>query len=184
MHIFFGYKSQELKKTNNRYTAQMAQYFFNKYENEGVPKTEEKPLFKIIAAPRDLLNLDTSIDMISDSKLKEYALEHPEENMVQLFSKFNYPIPKNKEEFDDPKFNASFLFKKDDKGNIIPRENIYFAKKIDKNYQNPLYSFYSLLSDSKIYQRNTRRVCSIEKSFRKKQKPVAIFARGIMKYRL
>ena len=149
----------------------MAYAYFNKYDREGLPKKGDKPLHKIIAVPSDLLNLNDSIEMISDDKLRKYALEHPEQNMVELFTKFKYPVPQNKEEFEDPRFNASFLFKKDGQGNIIPRENIYWCEKNVKNYQNPLNSsYYSLLDNSISYERGQKRLSSIDKCFKKIQK--------------
>jgi hypothetical protein len=148
----------------------MAQYFFNKYEREGLPKKEEKPLLKIIASPGDLVNADTSMDMINDNKLKKYAIDNPEKNMPELFSIFDYPVPRTKEEFEDPKFNTSFLYKKDDRGNMVPRENIYWNEKNNKNYQNPNDSFYSLLGDAKAFQKNQTRLSVIEKTFKKNLK--------------
>jgi hypothetical protein len=148
----------------------MAQYFFNKYEREGLPKKEDKPLLKIIASPGDLVNADTSMDMINDNKLKKYAIDNPEKNMPELFSIFDYPVPRTKEEFEDPKFNTSFLYKKDDRGNMVPRENIYWNEKNNKNYQNPNDSFYSLLGDAKAFQKNQTRLSVIEKTFKKNLK--------------
>lgn len=125
----------------------MALNYINKFEREGVPQKEDKPLVKFITCGRDLLN-DSYYEMVSDSKLKDYAIKHPDQNMVQLFEQFNYPVPKSKEELDDPKFNTSYLFKKDDKGNLIPRPNIYCNKS-----QNSMDSSYSLLKDLKVYGR-------------------------------
>ena len=125
----------------------MALNYINKFEREGVPQKEDKPLIRFITCGRDLLN-DSYYEMVNDSKLKDYAIKHPEKNMVQLFDQFNYPVPKTKEELDDPKFNASYLFKKDDKGNLIPRPNIYCNKS-----QNSMDSSYSLLKDLKVYAR-------------------------------
>lgn len=148
----------------------MAHFFVNRYEREGLPKKEDKPALKIIASAKDYLNEEPSIDLINDSKLKNYALQHPEQNMVQLFSKLNYTIPKNQEEFDDPKFNGSFIFKRDNRGNIVPRENIYWNQKHVKNYQNSQSSFYSLLAESNECERDKASLHSIEKMFKKNQK--------------
>jgi hypothetical protein len=108
--------------------------------------------------------------MISDDKIRQYAIKHPEENMVQLFSRFDYPIPRTKEEFEDPKFNASFFFERDEKGNIVPIENIYWKEKYDKNFQNPMDSFYSLLEDQNEYQREKASLPLLEEKFKKSQK--------------
>ena len=148
----------------------MAHFFVNRFEREGLPKKEDKPALKIIAFPKDYYNEEPSIDLINDSKLKNYALQHPEQNMVQLFSKLNYTIPKNQEEFDDPKFNGSFIFKRDNRGNIVPRENIYWNQKHVKNYQNSQTSFYSLLDEENECERDKASLHSIEKMFKKNQK--------------
>ena len=149
---------------------QMAQYFYNKYENEGVLKEKDKPPLKIITSIADYLKDDKSLDMINDDKLKEYAIKHPEMNMLELFEKLKYPVPKNEEDFYNPKFNISFIFNKDDTGNFIPKENIYWYKKYVKNYNNSFNSFHSLLNETKTPQRNKTREYSYEKAFKKSLK--------------
>lgn len=126
----------------------MAQYLRNRIDDSRV--IDDGKAIKILTSPSDMLNLEETMRMMDDNKLKEYALNHPEKNMIELFKEFGYPVPENEEEIQDPRFYTSLLYIKDSEGKLKPRENIFWNEKYVKNYQNPLNSFYSLLHDTNV----------------------------------
>ena len=134
----------------------MVQFFKNRNEVSGMFVQEDKKLYNVITCPADILDLDhnETISLTDKKNFKQYALNHGELNMIQLFNHFNYPIPETEEEKNDPRFCLKVLYKNDSNGNLIPRENIYYYEKFVKGYKNPFKSFYTILNDGTIIDNN------------------------------
>ena len=130
----------------------MVQFYKNRNEASGLFVEENKKIYNVITCPADILDLDhnETISLTSKKKFRQYALNHGELNMVQLFNHFNYPVPQTEEEKKDPRFCLKVLYKNDSKGNLIPRENIYYYEENVKGYKNPFKSYYTVLNDGTI----------------------------------
>ena len=130
----------------------MVHYFKNRFDASGFFTKENPKIYNFITGVGDFLDDEKSLSLMDDTKFKEYALAHPEKNMIELYEAFNFPIPSNEQEKRDPRFRNDILYKKDSKGNLIPRENIYYCEKHIKGYKSPLKpaSSYTILNDDEI----------------------------------
>ena len=150
----------------------MVQYYKNRNEASGMFVEENKKIYNVITCPADILDLshNETISLTDKKKFRQYALNHGELNMIQLFNHFNYPIPETEEEKKDPRFCLKVLYKSDSKGNLIPRENIYYYEKYVQGYKNPFKSYYTILNDGTIIDNENIKPLNEEKNIDKLKK--------------
>lgn len=129
----------------------MAEYYRDRNEATNIYDDEEKnkKIYNIITCAADFISLDhnKTRTLLNNDEFINFAQEHGEMNMLQLFKYFHFPIPETEEEKNDPRFCLHLLYKKDSDGELIPRENIYYYEKNIKGYKNPLKSTYTLLDN-------------------------------------
>ena len=108
-------------------------------------QSDERKIFNVMTCAADFLdiNQDNVMPLINQKEFIEYSLEHGEKNMIDLFKHFHFPVPETEEEKKDPRFFPNLLYKKGPKGNLIPRENVYYCQKHIKGYNNPFKSSFT-----------------------------------------
>ena len=98
----------------------MWKYYFSKHDQRYSKSNNKKD--NSITCFDDLIHaVDKSISCESRKKMEEYALQHKEMNLLELYKHFNFPVPKTEEEKSDPKFEINILYKFDSKGQKVPR---------------------------------------------------------------
>ena len=150
----------------------MIQSYKNINEISEIFVEDNKKKYNVIKCPADIFDLshNETISLTDKKQFRQYALNHGELNMIQLFNHFNYPIPKTEEEKADPKYCFKVLYKLDSEGNVIPRENIYYYEKNVQGYKNPFNSYYTILNDGTIIDNQNIKPLNGDKNFNELQK--------------
>ena len=151
----------------------MVEYFRNRNEATcSFIETDKRKIFNVMTCAADFLDLnqDETMSLINQKEFIEYALEHGEKNMIDLFKHFHFPVPETEEEKEDPRFCLYLLYKKGPEGNFIPRENIYYCERHIKGYKNPFKSSLSILDDGSKIENKSLKQLDEEENFDKMKK--------------
>lgn len=146
------------------------QYYKNRYDASYIE--EDKNIYNFITCAADIMDMsqNETILKLNKDKFVDFALHHPEKNMIDLFKHFNYPVPETEIEKNDPRYQIHLLYKRDSKGNLVPRENIFFYEKYVENYQNPFNASYTILEDYSIIDNRNLEALSDQKMADKMKK--------------
>lgn len=126
----------------------------------------DKKVYNVITCAADLLDLnrDETISLTDKKKFIDYAHTHKEKNMIELFKHFNFPVPETEEEKEDQRFCLRLLYKKDIKGKLVPRENIFYNEKSKKGYKNFLDSSFTIIDNETVNDNKSKKNANKEET--------------------
>ena len=154
------------------------QYYFDRNINDGLYTKESSNIFKISVGPGDYINSKEKYrrkSLIDTKPILEYAEKNPDKNNLEIFQHFGFPVPVGSQ-INNERLCPPMFYKKDEKGNIIPKKNIICRKNKYKQLEES-QSLSFLLEESQVtnysklpkiqYNSNNKKRTPIKKNIKK-----------------